>query len=68
MIPFFDSMLRRALRARSFGVVMHEVVSGRFPERRTLPPLRHVPCSLPKSVTEIASLLSYTLLCADTPG
>ena len=61
-------VLREALRARSFGVVIHEVVSGGTPERRALPPLRHVLCSLFTFANAIASLLCYMLFCGDTPG
>ena len=55
----------RALRTRSFGVVMHEVVSGKTPERRALPSLRHVLCSLPNFASALASLDSHMLLCGE---
>ena len=53
---FVDFVLWRVLRARSFGVVMHEVVSGRAPERRALPPLGHAPGSPYMSASANASL------------
>ena len=43
-VHFIEPVLRRALHACSFGVVMHEVVSGTSADRRALLPLRHVLC------------------------
>ena len=40
-LPFPSAELRAALHACSFGVVLHEVASGKAPELRTMQPLRY---------------------------